>query len=116
MKSALTLILVVIFSWLPFEWAHASNLIYVRAGEHGAFTRVVFEFQTTIRSKEPIITGRGTFYVVFLDITTPLSRQTFRKITKGVHSVELVQEESRLTANIKLSFPYFRLKTFIFEF
>ena len=115
MKSALTLILVVIFSWLPFEWAHASNLRYVRAGEHGVFTRVVFEFQATIRSKEPIITGKGTFSVVFLDVTTPIPIQTFHKITKGVHSVELVREESRLTANIKLSFPYFRLKTSIFS-
>lgn len=113
MKSALILIQVVILSWLPFQWAHASNLIYVRAGEHGDFTRVVFEFQATIRSKEPIITGIGTFSVVFLDITTPLPRQTFHKITKGVHSVELIQGESRSTANIKLSFPYFRLKTFI---
>ena len=113
MKSALTLILVVILSWLPFGWAQAANLIYVRAGEHGAFTRVVFEFQNVVRSKEPIITGRGTFYVVFLGSTTALPRQTFHKITKGVHSVELIQKESRLTANIKLSFPYFRLKTSI---
>lgn len=112
MKSALTLILVVILSWLPFGWAQAANLIYVRAGEHGAFTRVVFEFQNVVRSKEPIITGRGTFYVVFLGSTTALPRQTFHKITKGVQSVELIQEESRLTANITLSFPYFKLKTF----
>ena len=113
MKSALTLILVVTFSWLPFEWAHASNLKYVRAGEHGAFTRVVFEFQATIRSNEPIITGKGTFSVAFLDVTTPILSQTFHKMTKGVHSVELIREGSRLTASIKLSFPYFRLKTSI---
>lgn len=113
MKSILTLILVVIFSWLPFEWAHASDLRYVRAGEHGAFSRVVFEFQAAIQSKEPIITGKGTFSVVFLEVTTPILSQTFHKITKRVHSVELIREESRLTANIKLSFPYFRLKTSI---
>jgi len=113
MKSALTLILVVIFSWLPFEWAHASNLKYVRAGEHGAFTRVVFEFQATIRPNEPIITGKGTFSVVFFDVTTPILSQTFHKMTKGVHSIELIREGSRLTASIKLSFPYFRLKTSI---
>jgi len=113
MKSALILIQVMIFSWLTFHWAHASDLKHVRAGEHGDFTRVVFEFQATIRSKEPIITGRGTFYVVFLDINTPFPRQTFHKITKGVHSVELIQEESHLKANIKLSFPYFGLKTSI---
>jgi len=34
------------------------------------------------------------------------------KTTKGIQSVELIQEESRLTANIMLSFPYFKLKTF----
>jgi len=113
MKSALTLILVVTFSWLPFEWAHASNLKYVRAGEHGAFTRVVFEFQSTIQPNEPIITGKGTFSVTFLDVTTPILSQTFHKMTKGIHSVELIREGSGLTASIKLSFPYFRLKTSI---
>ena len=93
-------------------WAQAANLKYVRAGEHGSFTRVVFEFQGMVQSTAPTIIGRGNFYVIFFDMTTALPRQTLNKTTKGIQSVELIQEDSRLTANITLSFPYFKLKTF----
>jgi hypothetical protein len=112
MKSGVTLIVAVILSWLLFGWAQAADLIHARAGEHGAFSRVVFEFQDVVRSKGPIITGRGKFYVTFLDSTTALPRRALNKTTKGVQSVKLIQKESHLIANIKLSFPYFRLKTF----
>ena len=93
-------------------WVQAANLNYVRAGEHGSFTRVVFEFQGMVQSTAPTIIGRGKFHVIFFDMTTDLPRQTLNKTTKGIQSVELIQEESRLTANITLSFPYFKLKTF----
>ena len=112
MKSALTLILVVILWWLPLGWAQAANLKYVRVGEHGSFTRVVFEFQGTVRSTAPIITGKGKFNVMFFDMTTALPRQPLNKTTKGIQFIELIQEESHLTANITLSFPHFKLKTF----
>ena len=112
MKSGLTLIVAVILWWLPLGWAQAADLKYVRAGEHGSFTRVVFEFQGMVRSTAPTIIGRGKFYVIFFDMTTALPRQILNKITKGIQFVELIQEESRLTANITLSFPYFKLKTF----
>ncbi|MGB2690633.1 MAG: hypothetical protein WBC36_16760 [Desulfobacterales bacterium] len=93
-------------------WAQAADLKYVRAGEHGSFTRVVFEFEGMVRSTEPTIIGRGIFNVIFFDMTTALPRQILNKTTKGIQSVELIQKESRLTANITLSFPYFKLKTF----
>jgi hypothetical protein len=112
MKSRLSLIIAVILWWLPLGWAQAANLNYVRAGEHGSFTRVVFEFQGMVQSTAPTIIGRGKFHVIFFDMTTALPRQTLNKTTKGIQSVELIQEESRLTANITLSFPYFKLKTF----
>jgi hypothetical protein len=112
MKSRLSLIIAVILWWLPLGWVQAANLNYVRAGEHGSFTRVVFEFQGMVQSTAPTIIGRGKFHVIFFDMTTALPRQTLNKTTKGIQSVELIQEESRLTANITLSFPYFKLKTF----
>ena len=112
MKLALILILAVIFWWLPLGWAQAADLKYVRAGEHGSFTRVVFEFEGMVRSTEPTIIGRGIFNVIFFDMTTALPRQMLNKTTKGIQSVELIQEKSRLTANITLSFPDFKLKTF----
>jgi hypothetical protein len=112
MKSALILIVAVVLWWLPLGWAQAADLKYVRAGEHGSFTRVVFEFQGMVRSAAPTIIGRGNFNVIFFDMTTALPRQILNKTTKGIQSVELIQKESRLTANITLSFPYFKLKTF----
>lgn len=112
MKSGVTLIVAVFLWGFPFGWAQAANLISARAGEHENFTRVSFEFQDIVRAKGPIITGRGKFYVTFLDSTTSLPRRTLNRTTKGVQSVELIQKESHLTANIRLFFPYFRLKTF----
>jgi hypothetical protein len=111
-KLVLILILAVIFWWLPLGWAQAADLKYVRAGEHGSFTRIVFEFEGMVRSTEPTIIGRGIFNVIFFDMTTALPRQILNNTTKGIQSVELIQEKSRLTANITLSFPDFKLKTF----
>jgi hypothetical protein len=112
MKSASILILAVIFWWHPLGWAQAADLKNIRAGEHGSFTRVVFEFEGMVRSTEPTIIGKGIFNVIFFDMTTALPRQILNKTTKGIQYVELIQEKSRLTANIKLSFPDFKLKTF----
>ena len=42
-KLILTLILAVIFWWIPLGWAQAADLKNIRVGEHGSFTRVVFE-------------------------------------------------------------------------
>jgi len=112
MKLNLILILAVIFWWRPLGWAQAANLKYIRAGEHGSFTRVVFEFEGMVRLTEPTIIGRGIFNVIFFDMTTALPHQILNKTTKGIQYVELIQEKSRLTANITLSFPDFKLKTF----
>lgn len=112
MKLRLTLIGVVILSWFPMGWAQAANLLYARAGEHGSFTRIVFEFQDVVQAKKPVITDKGKFYLVFLDSSTTLPRQTLNKTTKGVNAVEFIQRKSHLTTNITLAFPYFRLKTF----
>lgn len=112
MKLGMTLIVAVIFSCLPLGWVQAADLLYVRSGEHKVFTRIVFQFKDVVQSKAPIITGKGKFYVVFPNSTTVLPRQVLNKKTRGVQSVELVQGKSQLTANITLSFPFFRLTTF----
>ena len=112
MKSWLTPIVVVIIWCFLLGSAQAANLKHVRAGEHGAFTRVAFEFQGMVPSRALIKAGKGKFNVVFLDTTTALPRLTLQKTTKGVQSVKFIQEASRLTANITLSFPYFKLITF----
>jgi len=112
MKSGLNLIFIVILFWFPFGWAQAAELTTARTGEHGIFTRIVFEFRGVVRTKNPIITGRGNFYVIFPDSTQARPRLSLDKITRGVRSVRFIQKKSFLSARIILSFPYFRLKTF----
>jgi len=112
MKSGLNLIFIVILFWFPFGWAQAAKLTTTRTGEHGVFTRIVFEFKGVVRSKKPIITGRGKFYVVFPGSTQARPRRLLDKTTRGVRAVRFIQKKSFLSASITLSFPYFRLKTF----
>jgi len=92
----------------------AANLKYVRTAKHQDFTRMVFEFQNPAQFKEPVIDGKGKFTVVFPDSTTVLPRQILYKKTQiqPVRSIEFIQKGTLLTAGIKLSFPYFKLKAF----
>ena len=92
----------------------AANLKYVRTAKHQDFTRMVFEFQSPAQFKEPVIDGKGKFTVVFPDSTTVLPRQILYKKTQiqPLRSIEFIQKGTLLTAGIKLSFPYFKLKAF----
>jgi len=92
----------------------AANLKYLRTAKHPDFTRIVFEFQNPAKFKEPVIDGKGKFTVVFPDSTTVLPRQILYNKTQiqPVRSIEFVQKGTLLTAGIKLSFPYFKLKAF----
>lgn len=92
----------------------AASLKYVRTAKHQDFTRIVFEFQNAAQFEEPVIDGKGKFSVVFPDSTTVLPRQILYNATQiqPVRSIEFVQEKTLLTAGIKLSFPYFKLKAF----
>lgn len=101
-----------ILFWFPFRSVQAAQLKVARTGEHGAFTRIVFEFKGVVRSKKPIITGRGKFYVVFPGSTQARPRRLLDKTTRGIRAVRFIQKKSFLSASITLSFPYFRLKTF----
>jgi hypothetical protein len=92
----------------------AADLSYVRTGKHENFSRVVFEFQNAVQFKNPEIKGKGKFSLVFLNSTTKLPRLTLYKTgkTQLVHSVEFVRQKSDLTAIVRLSFPYFILKSY----
>ena len=111
-KTWLILIGAAIVFFLRLGSAEAAKLRYIRIGEHETFTRIVFEFPGPVRFKDPVIKGKGKLYVVFLDTTTALPQQIPCETTKQVDSIEFVQQESHLTANVVFSFPYFRLKSF----
>ena len=114
MKLRLILIVAVIFLWVPYEWAAAADLNLVRTGKHENFARVVFEFQNAVQFENPEINGKGTFSLVFLNSTTKLPRLTLYKTgkTQLVNSIEYVRQKSNLTAIVRLTFPYFILKSY----
>jgi len=103
-----------VFFMLQSGGTQAASLKYVRTAKHQDFTRIVFEFQNAAQFKEPVIDGEGKFTVVFPDSTTVLPRKILYKTTQiqPVRSIEFIQKKTLLTAGIKLSFPYFKLKAF----
>jgi hypothetical protein len=112
--SKVSMIAAVVLFMLQSGEAQAANLKYVRTAKHQDFTRIVFEFQNTAQFNKPVIDGEGKFSVVFPDSTTVLPRRILYKTTRiqPVHSIEFIQKGTLLTAGIKLSFPYFKLKAF----
>jgi len=114
MKLRILLIAAVVFTLSQPGWAQAVNLKDVRTGKHDKFTRIVFEFQDNVLFENPEIKGKGNFSVLFLDSSTTLPRLTLFKTgpIQLVHSIELTRQKSNLTANVRLSFPYFILKAF----
>ena len=95
-----------------FGSARAAELRYIRIGEHKGFTRIVFEFRGSALFENPVIADKGKFSVVFTDTTTTLPRQILGETTKRVKGIEFVKKEASLVANVALSFPYFKIKSF----
>ena len=92
----------------------SASLKSVRTEEHENFTRIMFEFQNTVKFKDPQIEGDGKFSVLFFDSSTelhPLSTDEPDSAEK-VKSLEFIQDNSNLTANVNLAFPYFMIKAF----
>ena len=111
------LIVAACFLLVQYECASAADLSHVRTGKHENFARVVFEFQSAVQFKSPEIKGKGKFSLVFLDSATKLPRLTLYKTGKRqlVHSIEYVRQKSDLTAIVRLTFPYFILKSYAFS-
>jgi hypothetical protein len=91
-----------------------SFLTFMRTEEHENFTRIVFEFQNAIQSKDPKIKDKGKFSIQFLDSTTNLDPLTvyWTDSLQKVQSIKFIKDNPNLTANVTLTFPYFRLKSF----
>jgi hypothetical protein len=114
MKLRIIIITAVVFTLSQPGWTKAADLRDVRTGKHEKFTRVVFEFQENVLFKNPEIKGKGKFSVVFLDSSTNLPRLILLKTgpVQLVQSIEFVRQKSNLMANVRLSFPYFFLKSY----
>jgi hypothetical protein len=114
MKLRIIMIAAVVFMLFQPGWAEAANLRDVRTGKHEKFTRVVFEFQDNALFENPKIRGKGKFSVVFFNSSTTLPRLILLKTGKIqlVQSIEFVRLKSNLMAYVRLSFPYFILKSY----
>ena len=95
-----------------FGSAEAAELRYIRIGEHKGFTRIVFEFRGSALFENPVIAEKGKFSVIFSDATTTLPRQILGETTKRVKAVGFTNKGTSLVADIVLSFPYFKIKSF----
>jgi len=114
MKSKIIGIAAVLFMFSTIGWAQAADLRDVRTGKHEKFTRIVFEFKDSALFENPAIKGQGKFSVVFLDSSTTLPHLMLLKTgpVQLVQSIEFVPIKSNLVANVRLSFPYFILKSY----
>ncbi len=115
--SIYTFLFVLQIAALPAFGSEQKNqyiLKSVRTEEHEKFTRIIFEFQNAVKFREPEIEGDGKFSVLFFDGSTDIQPLTVYETDslKKVQSVELIEDNSNLTANVRLTFPHFMIKAF----
>lgn len=112
MKTKMILLCLTLCLWLNTGVAGAATLYGTRAGDHNDFTRIVFEFRDFVQFIQPVIKRDGTLSVVFRDTTTELPGQLAYKETNRVEGIQLYRRNSNLAANIALSIPDFKVKSY----
>ena len=119
-KQLIDIILLILFFFFihnGFGYCFQKNqsiLKSVRTEEYDNFTRIVFEFQNAVQFKNLKIEDKGKFSVQFLDSSTnldPLNVYWTDSLQK-VQSIKFIKDDPNLTANVTLTFPNFRLKSF----
>ena len=106
----MTALILLVLTALP---ADAARLMYIRVGEYESLTRIVFEFDGTVKFRGPEIKGPGQITVDFLDTTTiNPALQKMRDRSGHIEKIEFVQGKALLTANVGLTSSSFNLKTF----
>jgi hypothetical protein len=112
MRTGLNLVIALILLWFTVLPADAGQLKYIRVGEYESLTRIVFEFESTVKFKGPEIKSPGQISVDFFDTATDNpALQKIRDKAKHIEKIEFVQKKSVLTANISLTPSSFNLKT-----
>jgi hypothetical protein len=107
------LIGLILYLWIGGGLAGAATLYDTRAGDHNNFTRIVFEFENFVQFMEPVIKKDGKLSVVFPNATTLLPDQIVYRETSKVDEIQLYQRDAHLAANITLSFPDFKIKSYL---
>ena len=99
--------------WLTVPAADAAQLRYIRVGEYESLTRIVFEFDSSVKFTGPEIGGPGQVSVDFFDTTTDNpALQKMRDRSGRIEKIEFAQRKSVLTTRIGLTSSSFNLKTF----
>jgi hypothetical protein len=113
MRTRLNLVIALILLWFTVLPANAGQLKYIRVGEYESMTRIVFEFESSVKFNGPEIKSPGQISVDFLDTTTDNpALQKMRDRAGRIEKIEFVQKKSVLTANISLAVSSFNLKPF----
>ena len=113
MRTGLNLVIALILLWFTVLPADAGQLKYIRVGEYESLTRIVFEFESNVKFKDPEIKSPGQISVDFFDTTTDNPAfQKMRDRAGRLEKIEFVQKKSVLTANISLTASSFNLKSF----
>jgi hypothetical protein len=100
------------FLWINSSQGQAATLDDTRAGDHQDFTRVVFELKNFSQYMEPVVNEEDKLSVRFPQTTTPLPSLIKYRATERVDWIQFLQQENSLAANIALSIPYFKVKSY----
>ena len=107
------MILIVLTACWPWcRTARANQLTDLRMGEHGAFTRIVFEFKSTIRQTNPIKKDGDRFTIVFPKTAAAQESSLQAEIQKNqrVKSLVLNAQGQDLCADITMPSADFTTK------
>jgi len=113
MRTGLNLVIALILLWITVLPADAGQLKYIRVGEYESMTRIVFEFESSVKFDGPEMKSPGQISVDFLDTTTDNpALQKMRDRAGRIEKIAFVQKKTVLTANISLTASSFNLKSF----
>lgn len=112
-KTGLNLVVALMLLWFTALPAHAGLLKYIRVGEYESMTRIVFEFESSVKFDGPEMKSPGQISVDFLDTTTDNpALQKVRDKAGRIEKIKFVQKKTVLTANIRLTTSSFNVKSF----
>jgi tetratricopeptide (TPR) repeat protein len=92
--------------------SEAAVLKHVRIGEHEAFTRLVFQFGDSVRFNQRSTKDMKRVSIAFPNATTSLPRSIECATTARIETINFVQDDAQLVAQITLSSPALRIKSF----
>ena len=110
--KTIMILIVLTVCWPWCRTARANQLTDLRMGEHGAFTRIVFEFKSTIRQTNPIKKDGDRFTIVFPKTAAAQESSLQAEIQKNqrVKSLVLNAQGQDLCADITMPSADFTTK------